>query len=196
MSSHPKRPVSPSEYLALEKASETRLELDSGHVFALAGNNRKHNRLVNNLGTLLNQALYDRPCSVYTTDMKIRIPDTDKYTYPDVVVTCGDELYEEPETEEVLLNPLLLVEVLSTTTEAYDRGGKFERYQALPSLREYVLVSPWQPRVENFLRDETSFWRYTSVTGLDSSVTLASLSVTLSLGDLYRRVLGARPKSE
>ncbi len=132
--------LTPEEYLAIERRSETRNEYLDGEMVAMTGGSRNHNLIVMNIGRELSLQLKKRPCEVYASDQRVRIPATGLYTYPDVVVVCAEPRFEDEELE-TLLNPTLLIEVLSPTTEAYDRGKKFEHYQTIPSLSEYLLVS-------------------------------------------------------
>src|SRR5215471_4535044 len=135
------------EYLATERRSQSRSEYNKGEVVAFAGASRRHNRIVTNLVTALDTQLRGEPCNVYSSDMRVKISAAGIYAYPDVVVTCGTELFED-EIKDTLLNPLVLVEVLSESTEAYDRGTKLEHYRSIDSLGEYLLVTQDRPRVE------------------------------------------------
>src|SRR5215207_6350571 len=138
MSSNPKTLLSEEEYLAIERQAEFRSEYVAGEMFAMAGASRRHNRTVTNLVVALDNQLRARPCNVYSNDMRVKVQSTGLFTYPDVVVTCGEERFADGEMD-VLLNPVVIVEVLSDSTEAYDRGKKFESYQSIESLKEYVL---------------------------------------------------------
>lgn len=142
-----RRPLTPAEYLALERQAEVRSEYFQGEAFAMAGGSQRHNLIVANLLRLLGNQLVSRDCNVYPSDMRVKIEALGKYTYPDVAVACGENRFED-EHRDVLLNPVVLFEVLSQSTEAYDRGKKFEHDQALDSLREYLLVSQDACRVE------------------------------------------------
>src|SRR5438067_352701 len=132
--------TSAEEYLELEETADYKSEYFDGEVFAMAGGTPEHNLIAANLiGELRNQ-LEETPCRVYPSDQRVKIPDTGLYTYPDVTVVCADPQFEEPD-RRAMLNPTLIVEVLSETTEAYDRGDKFAHYRRLSSLREYVMVA-------------------------------------------------------
>jgi Uma2 family endonuclease len=183
----PKPFLSPEEYLAIERESETRSEYFDGEMFAMSGGSRQHNLIVTNLIRELSTQLKRRPCEVYTNDQRVRIPETSLYTYPDVVVLCGEPIFED-ETVDTLLNPLLIVEVLSPTTEAYDRGKKFEGYRTIASLAEYVLVSQHEPRVEQFLRQDGGHWLFTATHGRERSISLASIQCELALAEIYDKV--------
>src|SRR6185369_1620461 len=137
----------PEEYLTLERESETRHEYIGGEIFEMAGANKHHNRISTNVIRPLDNQTIERNCNVYGSDLRIKISSTGKYTYPDIVAVCGEEVFED-ETEDTLLNPMLIIEVLSKSTEAYDRGEKFEYYQTIESFREYVLITQEPFRVE------------------------------------------------
>ena len=149
----------PAEYLEFERESEIRHELLDGEIYEMAGANKRHNRISVNVVRLLDTQLLERECSVYGSDMRVKITADGKYTYPDVVAVCGEEFFED-ETEDTLLNPMLIIEVLSNSTEGCDRGGKFEYYQTIESFNEYVLIAQEPFRVEQFVRKERNVWTY------------------------------------
>src|SRR5437868_8492820 len=140
MSSQPKTLLTPEEYLAIERKAEYRSEYLNGEMFAMTGASRKHNLIALNIAGELRQQLKSKPCEAYVNDMRVRIPATDLYTYPDVTVVCGDPEFEDAFID-TLLNPTLLIEVLSESTESYDRGKKFGYYRTIQSLAEYLLVA-------------------------------------------------------
>lgn len=179
--------LTPEEYLAIERRAETRSEYLDGEMFAMTGGSRNHNLIVLNIGRELSLHLKKQPCEVYVSDQRVRIPATGLYTYPDVVVVCGEPRFEDAELE-TLLNPTLLIEVLSRTTEAYDRGKKFEHYQTIPSLAEYLLVSQDSFRVEQYLRQGDHRWLLTSVTGREGRIALPSIQCELVLAEVYDKV--------
>lgn len=174
------------EYLALERQAETKSELRDGVMVAMSGASYPHNRLVGNLVGLLWQQLKGRPCSVCPSDMRVHVPATGLYTYPDALVVCG-----EPELRDghmdTLLNPVLLIEVLSPSTEAWDRGRKLEQYRTIPSLAEILLVSQKEPRIEQHVRAGAG-WTSSVVTGLESRLALPSLGLELALAEVYDKV--------
>ncbi len=180
----PKRPMTHEEYLAFERSSRAKHELVDGEVFAMSGARRAHNRVAANVITELSNALRDRPCTVYTSDQRVRAGDGSAH-YPDVSALCGDERFTDDEEDE-LTNPTLIVEVLSRTTEGYDRGDKFAHYRSIPSLREYVLASSDKTRVEVFVR-EADGWKLRTY-GPGETFELASLGCALSVDELYRKV--------
>jgi len=136
----------------------------------------------------LGTQLRDRPCNVYSNDMRVRVTNTGLFTYPDVVVTCGEEEFADDE-QDTLLNPLVVFEVLSDSTEAYDRGKKFEHYQNIESLSTYVLVAQGAPRIERFVRQEGGRgWAYTETHEADALVGIEAIDCRLELEDVYAKV--------
>lgn len=176
----------PAEYLSRERAAEYRSEYYAGEIFAMAGGSPRHSRIKTNVLTLLNVRLQSHPCTPYDSDLRIRVP-TGLYTYPDVSVICGELAFDD-EHKDTVLNPTVLVEVLSPTTEAYDRGKKFDHYRRIESLREYVLVSQDEPRVERFLRNDDGTWTLAIASGLSESIALPSLGLTLPLSEVFAKV--------
>lgn len=175
------------QYLFAERQSDTKNEYFDGEIFAMAGASREHNQISANLVRVLGNQLLDKPCSVYSSDMKVRIEKARKYTYPDLVVACQTERFED-EHRDVLLNPVVILEILSDSTEAYDRGRKFLHYQLLDSLAVYLLVSQDTPRIEVFTRRQDGTWLYAEFHGLDAVVEIESIGCNLRLGDVYRKV--------
>jgi len=176
----------PEEYLALERASPTRHEYYAGELIAMAGATRRHNLIVLNFGAELRTRLRDRPCEVYVADMRVRVGPTGPYTYPDIVVVCDEPRFQDDEFD-TLLNPTVLVEVLSPSTEAHDRGNKFAQARKLASLQEYVLVSQDLIRVERYTRRGDD-WLLTELSRLDDSLGLASIGCEVPLREIYARV--------
>ena len=176
------------EYLELERGSEMKHELLDGEMVAMTGGSPEHALIIANLLGELRGRLKrsSRPCRVYSGDLRVRAS-VDAYVYPDAVVVCGDPLVEDSH-RDTLLNPILIVEVLSPSTESYDRGRKFEHYQMLDSLKEYVLVAQDRPRIEHYLRQDGHVWLYTEVSGLEGSVSLPSLGCEVPLSEIYDQV--------
>ncbi len=187
MASNPKILLTPEEYLAIERKAEYRSEYYAGEMFALAGASRRHNRIVSNLVIRLGIQLEDTPCNIYSTDLKVKIPATGLYTYPDVVVTCGEELFDGVETD-VLLNPILIIEVLSDSTEAYDRGKKFGYYQQLSSLKEYVLVAQDTHKIERYIRQSDEQWLYSEAHTPEDTIIFSSIECRIALKNIYAKV--------
>lgn len=188
VSSEPRETLSPERYLELERASESRNEFLDGKMFAMTGASARHNRIVLNAAVELQQQLGQTPCEIYASDMRVKVPAVGLYTYPDVVVVC-----EPPRTEDAsadtLLNPRLIIEVLSPSTESYDRGKKFAHYRSLASLVEYVLISQSECRIEQFILQDDGKWvLYGENTDPEGSVELKSVACQLMLSRIYRRV--------
>ncbi|MEH1997355.1 MAG: Uma2 family endonuclease [Nostoc sp.] len=175
--------MSAEEYLVWEPTQEQRYEYWDGEVVAMSGGTRNHNRISLNFSKLLDDALAERSCEVYIVDIKVEVEPGQKYFYPDVVVTC-DERDDDP---QLVKSPCLIIEVLSPSTEAADRGKKFAKYRQSPSLQEYVLVQVAQPGVEVFRRNEQGKW-VLSEYNLDEILRLESVDVEIAIAHLYRQV--------
>ena len=174
-----------AEYNQLEEENQQRYEYHDGEVFAMAGGDPVHNAIGHNVQLFLGNALRKKPCRVFTSDQKVYIDFVNKSLYPDASVTCGPVERSEQDTKAIV-NPILLVEVLSDSTEAYDRGRKFEYFSKLPSLREYILLSQHEPVAQIFYRSSpTEIWQMTWVRGLDQVLKLQSLKVETMLEELY-----------
>lgn len=176
--------ISPEEYLRIEREAETKSEYDDGVMYAMAGASREHGLIIGNLGW----ALRNRPpasCRAFPSEMKVRVLAT-RFFYPDTSIVCGKESYAD-DHKDILLNPLIIFEVLSPTTEKFDRGPKFFSYEAIESLKEYVLV--WQDtyRIEHFRR-EREHWIYTKFEGRDAQLTLPAVNCEIPLADIYYQV--------
>jgi Uma2 family endonuclease len=175
-----------AEYLAMERAAPTKHERWNGEVYAMAGASLAHNLLVGNLIRLLGNLLLDGPCIVLPSDMKVHVPATDGYVYPDVTVVCG-----EPELvgtdSDVIANPRLVVEVLSESSERFDRGEKFAGYRSLPSVMSYLLVAQDRVRVEHYEREAESSWVLREH-GPGARLQLRSVEGSLEIDEIYRKV--------
>lgn len=187
MTQNPETFLTEEEYLAIERRAEFRSEFFGGEMFAMSGASRRHNRIVTNLVSSLDNQLRERPCNVYSSDMRVKIPATGLYTYPDVVVTCGEEEFADEEFD-ILLNPLVVIEVLSDSTEAYDRGKKFEHYQSVGSLSTYVLVSQNSMRVETFARRDGGAWLYTEAHEEGAVAEIEAVRCEMEIEDVYAKV--------
>lgn len=181
------RYLTPDEYLLIERRAETKSEYIDGVMYAMAGASPNHNIVLSNLITELNLQLRPTPCLVFPSDMKVRIPDRRKYLYPDVSVVCRQPVYADND-KYVLLNPLLVVEILSESTAAYDRSRKFLWYQQIEALEEYVLVSQDEPLVETYHRQSDGTWTYTKLDRLDAVMTLRSVNCAIPLKTVYSKV--------
>lgn len=186
MSAAAKTYVTPEEYLARERLAETKSEYYDGEIFAMAGGTPEHSLIGANILRDLSYQLFGKPCRVYNSDLKVRATES-TYTYPDVTVVCGEPVFDDTEPQ-VLLNPAVIVEVLSETTEAWDRGGNFERYRTRESLQEYLLVAQDRPHVERYARQPDGEWLFTVVDGLDRALELRSLDCQLELARVYHMV--------
>jgi Uma2 family endonuclease len=177
----------PEEYLAAERAAETRSEYVDGVVYPTTGAGLKHILIVTNLTIELGLQLRGKQCYLMSNELKVRLPDSQKFFYPDVTAVCG-ELQFHDDRRDVITNPALVIEVLSPSTEAFDRGEKFHAYQRIDSLREYVLVSQDQPCVEQYVRRDDGWWTYQSFSGREASLALPSVECTLNLDAVYDKV--------
>jgi Uma2 family endonuclease len=187
MTTHTVTYVTPEEYLAAERLSETRSEYSDGGVYPLTGGTVNHNRITINLILELDKQLRPAGCHMHAADLKVRLPGSRKFFYPDVMVICGELQYHD-ERRDIITNPDLVVEVLSPGTEAFDRGEKFRAYRTIESLKEYVLVSQDRPLVEQYVKTGDGRWSLTEAEGLESSLALPSVGCTLSLGAVYDKV--------
>ena len=174
------------EYFALEEKAEFRSEYESGEIVAMAGGSLNHSQITNNIARFVGNKVSE-DCSSLSSEVKVYVKAIDKFYYPDVLVLCGEPNFHNKKTDTII-NPILIVEVLSDSTEAKDRGEKFFAYQTLESLQEYVLVSQNRAVVERFVRQSDGSWNYLATIGLESSVKLESIDVELSLQEIYRRV--------
>jgi Uma2 family endonuclease len=175
--------MSATEYLDWEPTQEDRYEYWDGEVVAMSGGTRNHNRISGNWFKLLDNALLNRDCDVYIADVKVQVEPGRKYFYPDVVVTCD----KNDDDAQIVQFPCLIIEVLSPSTEAVDRGAKFARYRQFTSLQEYVLVQVDRPKVEVFRRNKNNQW-VLSEYDLDDRLLLESIGVEIAIADLYRQV--------
>jgi Uma2 family endonuclease len=187
MSALPVTALSPVEYLRQERLAEFRSEYHCGQVVAMAGTSRNHGRIVTNLVRSLANQLLERPCNTYSSELRVSVQGGDHYLYPDVVVCCGKEEFQD-DRFDTLLNPLVIVEVLSPSTEAYDRGAKFLLYQTIPSLREYVLVTQSQRRLEVFRKQPDGSWIYQSMPFSPPPLMLQSIDCSLTPDEVYLKV--------
>ena len=179
--------LTPEQYLEIERKAEFKSEYYQGEMFAMSGAREGHNLIVVNLVGELHQQLRERPCRAYVNDMRVCVNATAMYTYPDAVVVCGEPQFLD-ETRDTLLNPSLIVEVLSPSTEFYDRVRKFEHYRSVESVSEYLLVSSERVSAELYTRQPDGRWLLTTASRLEDSLDLQSVGVDLALADLYEKV--------
>lgn len=186
MSSLAQSQSTPEHYLALERQATHRSEYIDGHLFAMAGASRQHNLIAGNVFGELRAQLRGRRCEAYINDMRVKVSVTGLYTYPDVAALCGEPHFEDRHLD-TLLNPSVIVEVLSTSTEAYDRGEKFAHYRRLEALRDYLLIAQDKVRVEHYVRQGDQ-WILSEASDLSSVVHLSSIGCDLVLQDIYDKV--------
>jgi len=175
------------EYLTLERSAAYKSEFHDGQIYAMTGASREHNLVSGNIYRELSLQLKKRPCEAYINDMRVKATEANSYHYPDIAVVCGTPQFEDSHVD-TLLNPTLLIEVLSPSTEAYDRGGKFAHYRKITSLREYLLVAQDQYSIERYIR-QGDVWILTEAVGLEASIPLESIDCVLSLREVYDKVL-------
>jgi Uma2 family endonuclease len=179
--------ITAEEYLAREREAEFKSEYLNGEILAMAGASRPHNLIAGNIYAKLHAQLEHRSCNIYPSDMRLKVSSSGLYTYPDVMVVCGEEQFDDDE-EDTLLNPALIVEVLSKSTERQARGAKFEHYSKLGSLQEYLLAAQHRPRLELFTKQSPGRWLLTEFESLDDVVKLTSINCELALKDVYLKV--------
>ena len=188
MSGEAVKKLSAEEYLEIERRSEFKSEFWIGEMFAMAGASKAHNTILANVIMHVGPQLKGRPCNIYPSDMRVRIPRSPSYKYPDVTILCGKSQFEDTH-KDTLLNPTVIIEVLSPSTEAYDRGTKFQEYRKIESLQEYILISQDKIWIEHYVRQEASpFWTFSDAGELDASLELTSVGCTLSLAEVYDKV--------
>ncbi len=193
MTAEPGRRMSVEEYLAFERQSEGKHEYLDGEVFAMTGASRQHNRISWNIVGALDPQLRDGGCEGFVGDMRLRIPDTGLYTYPDVVVVCGEPRFDDQKHLDTLLNPTLVIEVLSPSTEDYDRGRKFAHYRTLETLKMVLFVAQDRVHVEVFARQPDNSWILTETDRLEDTLDLPAIGANLPLAQVYSRVPGVTP---
>jgi Uma2 family endonuclease len=177
----------PEQYLEFERAAEFRSEYFDGRMFAMSGGTYVHARLIASLTGEIYQALRNRPCSVTSSELRVRTAAQGLFTYPDIAVVCGEPIFADDQ-KDTLVNPVLSAEVLSKSTEAVDRGFKFREYRKIESLREYVLVSQSAPLIEVFVRGSEGDWTLREFAGLDAVCHLTSIDCTIAVADVYRNI--------
>ena len=179
--------LSEAEYLRLERQAGLRSEYFDGEIFAMAGGTRSHSLIATNLLREVSARLKATDCVAYNTDLRVKVEATGLLTYPDVSVVCGAQRFLDEE-DDTLLNPSVIIEVLSDSTEAYDRGKKFEHYRQIVSCREYLLVNQNEPRIEQFVRQANGEWTLKEAAGWDAQINLPSLGIVLPLAEVFAKV--------
>jgi Uma2 family endonuclease len=187
MSTLPNRGITEEQYLELDRKAERKSEYYRGEMFAMAGAGEAHNLIVANLIASLHAQFRSKPCRSYPSDMRVRVSPTGLYAYPDLTAVCGEPQFLD-RRRDTLLNPTLIVEVLSRSTERYDRSRKFDHYASIDSLREYVLVSSDRVSIEVFTRPAEGRWLFAKALRLEETIELESIGSRLSLANVYERV--------
>ena len=184
--SRKKNRMTPEEYIIFEKTSDMKHEYFDGEIYAMAGATPNHNRIQHNISGILWSQRTSRPCDTFLSDQRVKIEAAENYTYPDLSIACGDVEFD---SDDCLLNPVVIIEILSKSSEAFDRGDKFTLYRAIPSLREYILVSQYRSKVERFIRGENGIWQILNpCADIALSVKIESIDLELPLSDIYYRV--------
>ena len=176
------------EYLSLEDEALEKSEFFQGRIYAMSGGSSNHSIISVNVTIAFGNSLRNRPCIVYNSDFRVKIPQANLYTYPDISVACGTPLIYTFKNTQTLTNPNLILEVLSSSTEKYDRTGKFESYKLIPTLTDYLLVAQDRTRVEHFVRQADKSWSCTVSEGLDAIVKIDTLECELPLAEIYLKV--------
>jgi Uma2 family endonuclease len=184
---HPIPRLTEAEYLEIERRAEYKSEFLDGEMFAMGGGTSSHSLIKCNLIGEIRSRLKGCPCVFYDSDMRVKVQAPGLYTYPDVSVACGEVQFAD-ERKDTFLNPTVIIEVPSESSEAYDRGKKFGLYRQLPSLREYLLVSQYKPHIEQFIRQESGEWLLRDIVGLESKLSLTSVGITVEMAEVYYNV--------
>jgi Uma2 family endonuclease len=188
MAAHPKRKYTLEEYFDLELSTNERFEYWNGEVFSMSGGSDQHDQIESNTHLSLRLALRERECRVFTGNMRIKVPSLPPYRYADVSALCGEPIFEKIGGVDTLTNPTLIVEVLSDSTEGYDRGDKFTHYKSIPSLGEYLLIAQHRPHITHYAKNGDSSWSYREVNELSATLHLPSVDCVLELSEVYRNV--------
>lgn len=177
----------PEEYLAFERNAEERHEYLDGQIYLMSGGSPKHSSICVNTIIDLGLQLRKKPCQIFEANMKVGAETSSQFSYPDASVVCGETKFHDTH-QDVLTNPSVIIEVLSPSTERFDRGKKFARYQRIESFTDYILIAQDEPRVEHFARQANGTWILTVATGLKSKIKLTSIACTLKLSEVYDRI--------
>jgi Uma2 family endonuclease len=176
------------EYIELEKSTNEKYEFFDGNVWSMSGATTSHNRIVRNLNTEIDLQLREKGCEAFPSDMRVKVPDYPPYRYPDLTALCGKPIIENLNGLDLLVNPSLIVEVLSDSTEAFDRGDKFTYYKSIKSFTEYILIAQHRPHVSQFVRHGDEFWMNLEFNDLSETIELKSVPCRLALSAIYRGV--------
>lgn len=187
MTAVPQRKLTPAEYLAIEKRAPIKSEFFNGEMFAMAGASRPHNRINENLSVEIGGRLKGGPCQSFSRDLRVLVDRTGLYCYPDLVIVCGD-VETSATDDDTITNPRVVVEVLSDSTERYDRTTKFRHYQQLPSMQEYILVAQHEPLCDRFVRQADGSWGLVSFVGMEAVLAFSAVPIQVPLADIYAGV--------
>ena len=188
MAAHPKRKYTLEEYFDLELSTNERFEYWNGEIFMMSGGSDAHDQIETNTVILLGNRLRGRPCRVFSANMRIKVPSLPPYRYGDVSALSGEPIFEKIGGVDTLTNPALIIEVLSDSTEAYDRGDKFTHYKSIATLQEYLLIAQHRPHITQYVKQEDGSWGYREVNDPSESLHLASVDCLLELSEVYRDV--------
>ena len=181
------KPISAEEYLAMEETAEEKHEYYQGEIFVMPGATINHNTIVTNILVEIGQFLKGKPCRVFPSDLKVHMDKNSLFTYPDISIVCGG-LLTWNNRNDVITNPVVLIEVLSKSTENYDRGEKFKLYRDLPSLKAYILISSREYLVEKLTRQNEHTWTFTELKGMENHLRIESIGLDIDLKEIYRDV--------
>jgi len=187
MSLQPKTSYTPEEYLAIEREAEFKSEYFDGEMFAMTGASRKHNLIAGNTFASLHRKLRSQRYEIYMGDMRVKVNPTGLYTYPDIVFVCDTPEFEDSDLD-TLMNPLVIIEVLSPSTESYDRGKKFENYRTISSLAEYIMISQNRNYIEHFIRQNDNTWLFRETGNKAGVIQIASVECELTMEEMYAKV--------
>jgi Uma2 family endonuclease len=195
MTASPQQPLlSEEEYLTLERASSVKHEYHAGAIFAMSGVSEAHNLIASNVNASLHAQLRGRGCRVYPSDMRLKVLATGLHPYPDLTIVCGPPEFTNPARRDTLVNPVVIIDILSPSTERYDRGEKFQHYRTIPTLREYLLIAQDRARIEQYVRQADGLWLLAEAVGAAATLALPALQCALRLADVYEQVeLPAQP---
>lgn len=193
MAFQPKKLYSLEDYLELEKNSEEKFEYWGGTVWSMSGASAPHDRIITNLLIEVGSRARPNGCNVFSPDMRVKVPSYQPYRYPDLTALCGEAKFEKLGGIDMLINPQLIAEVLSDSTEAFDRGDKFSYYKSIESFSEYLLIAQHRPHVSQFVKHGDGFWLNSEFNDLSESVDLKSLGCSVSLAEIYRDVIFPEP---
>ncbi len=188
MTAQPKPFITEEMYLEQERQSTTKHEYYNATIYAMAGASEQHNLIALNIAAALHAVLRGRTCRAYPSDMRVKVMRTGLNTYPDFSIVCGQSQFTDVAKRDTLINPTVIIEVLSPSTERYDRGMKFRNYRTIPTLRDYILISQDDYRVEQYTRQENDEWLLREVTGIEAQITIRSIDCVLNLEDIYEKV--------